>query len=136
VLDNQAPAGLPPYVDVRLDDPSAPAGSNNTLVQMYGPVDSEFLVAYEDQDVPQFARSSEIGRPVWVTQTETLRGEQVVVHFIFAEPDVAVPDPAVIVSSTAIPAEVSVNEVLSSEPCEELPPTIPEVDALVASAGV
>jgi len=132
VLDNQAPSGLPPYVDVRLDDPSAPSGSNNTLAQMYGPVDSEFLVAYEDQDVAQFARASEIGRPVWVTQVETLRGEQVVVHFVFAEPNVEVPDPAVIVSSTAIPAEVSVNEVLSDEPCEELPPTIPEVDALVA----
>ena len=136
VLDNQSPAGLPEYVDIRLDDSSAPSGSNSTLLHLYGPAGSEFLVAFENDRVPAFARTSEIGRPVWVTQIETEREQQKVVHYVFAEPNVEVPDPAVIVSSTAIPADVQVREVFSNEACEELPPTIPEVNALVARAGV
>jgi len=134
-LSNGAPAGLPPYVDVRLDDPLAPPGSNKTLVQVYGPVGSELRTVYAGDTVPAFARASEAGRPVWVAQVELLRGESVDVSFVYAESSVDVPDKAVVVSATAIPSTVSVNEVLSNEACSELPPTIPEVNAAVGGAA-
>ena len=135
-LANDAPVGLPPYVDVRLDDPSAPSGSNKTLIQVYAPVDAQFQIVYAGDTVPAFARASEAGRPVWVAQIETQRGESVDVSFVYAEPDVTVPDPAVVVTATAIPSAVDVTALGNADPCGRLAPTIPEVDAVFAGAGV
>lgn len=134
-LQNDAPAGLPPYVDIRLDDPTAPAGSTKTLVQVYGPAGAGFTVAYMNGDVPGLARTSEAGRPVWVVQAEMNRGQTSETSIVFIESNEAVPDPAVVVPGTAIPAQIEVREIGSTTPCGEFAPTVPQVQALVGSSG-
>ncbi len=121
-LQNDAPSGLPPYVDVRLDDPTAPRGSTRTLVHVYGPKDALIEDVYSDGELGDLVAGPEAGRPVWGSQAEILQGRSSSLTYLFDEPIVPTPDPAVSVPGTAIPADVSVVEVNSTTTCpDDLP---------------
>jgi hypothetical protein len=90
-VTNAAPADLPEYVTVRLDDPSAPVGSTATLVHIYGPADAQFLSASVLLDgeavtpIP-FVLGQEAGRPVWGALIDVDRLETGTFAVRFIEP--------------------------------------------------
>jgi hypothetical protein len=82
-LTNSAPTGLPPYVDQRLDDPSAPKGSTQDIAFVYGPVGSQLVDAVLDGKALPSTQGTERGHPVWRFDIALLRGQSrtLVVHF-------------------------------------------------------
>lgn len=134
-LHNDAPSGLPPYVDVRLDDPTAPKGSTRTLVHVYGPQDAVIEDVYVNGDYGDVVAAPEAGRPVWGSQAEILQGQSSTLTYVFDEPVTPTPDPAVTVPGTAIPAQVSVHDVASRAACGELPDPAGLAQELAAVTG-
>jgi hypothetical protein len=85
-LADLAPANLPPYVDQRLDDPTAPKGSTLSLAYVYGPVGSALVSATLDgKEVPVQA-GLERGHPVWRFDVALLRGRARTLVVTIAEP--------------------------------------------------
>lgn len=92
-MHNQVPEGLPPYVDVTLDqdgvpDPSVPSGFSRTYVTAYAPgttlQDASFLKeASKDGKpiTPVYGGTS--GRPDWMVPVELKRGESTELHLVF-----------------------------------------------------
>jgi hypothetical protein len=132
-LQNDAPSGLPEYVEVRLDAPDSPAGSTRTLVHVYGPAGAAIDEIYRDGDFGTLVTGPEAGRPVWGSETEILQGEDSTLTYLFTEPVTAGDSPGVTVPGTAIPAEVSVIEVGSSSPCPQRVPGELEIDDYLAA---
>jgi hypothetical protein len=126
-LQNDAPSGLPDYVDVRLDNPTAPSGSTRSLVHVYGPVGTEIVDAYRDGDFATLMAGPEAGRPVWGTDTEILSGESSTVTFVYRETPGPAGEPAALVPGSAVPAQVSIVDVASTQAC---PAVAPEPDQL------
>jgi hypothetical protein len=134
-LQNDAPSGLPPYVDVRLDDPAAPSGSTRTLVHVYGPVDSVIDDVAVDGDFGALVAGPEAGRPVWGSETELFQGQSSTLTYLFSEPITASPAVPVTVPGTAVPAEVRVVDVGSTEPCGSDLPEPAELEGQLAALG-
>jgi len=131
-LQNDAPSGLPPYVDVRLDDPTAPSGSTRTLVHVYGPADAVIEDVVVDGDYGSLVAGPEAGRPVWGSDAEILQGQTARLTYLFSEPVGATPDVAAVVPGTAIPAEVSGVEVGGTESCPDALPKPQELEEQLA----
>jgi hypothetical protein len=74
-LANLAPAKLPPYVDQRLDDPTAPTGSTMSLAFVYGPVGSVLTSAALDGKAVPVQSGTELGHPVWRFDIAIRRGQ-------------------------------------------------------------
>jgi hypothetical protein len=108
---NEAPANLPDNGSYgRLDDPTAPAGSTNTLVHIYAPVGANFVSATIDgKDAPLYL-GSEFNRPVWWTYLPTERGQERVIDVTFTEPMVLGVAPKV------LPQSMLVDEVITVTP--------------------
>jgi len=85
-LTNAAPRRLPPYVDQRLDDPSAPKGSTMSLAFVYGPVGSVLTSATLDGRAVPVQSGTERGHPVWRFDIAILRGETRKLVVSFTEP--------------------------------------------------
>ncbi len=92
-MQNNAPKGLPPYVDVTLDqdgipDPSVPSGFSRTFVTAYAPgttlEDSSYLKeATQDGRPITPAYGGTSGRPDWMVPVELKRGESTELHLVF-----------------------------------------------------
>lgn len=134
-LRNDAPLGLPTYVDVRLDDPAAPAGSTRTLVHVYGPADAVIEDVLVGGDRGALVAGYEAGRPVWGSEAEILQGQTVALTYVFAEPRGLAAEPTVILPGTAIPATVDVVNVAGTQQCPADWLTHPRISALVASGA-
>jgi len=85
-LTNVAPAKLPPYVDQRLDDPTAPKGSTMSLAFVFGPVGSVLQSATLDGNAVPVQSGTELGHPVWRFDITLLRGQTRALVVSFAEP--------------------------------------------------
>jgi hypothetical protein len=116
-LRNEAPSGLPKYVDVRLDDPSAPSGSTRTLVHVYGPTDAVIEDVLLGDEFAALVAGYEAGRPVWGSEAEILQGQSVELTYVFAEPRGLAGDPAVVLPGTAVPAGVQLITVAGTQRC-------------------
>lgn len=88
-LTNNAPEGLPDYVDLRLDRPDAPRGSTSLLVHIYGPQGAGVRWAREDGQGVSFTSTVERGHPVWGFDVELERGQSTLLRLALAEPSVA-----------------------------------------------
>lgn len=88
-LSNDAPAGLPDYVDLRLDRPDAPKGSTSLLVHVYGPQGAGLLWAREDGERVNFTSTREQGHPVWGFLIDLESGQESLLRLSFVEPTVA-----------------------------------------------
>lgn len=131
-LRNDAPEGLPEYVDVRLDDADAPPGSTRTLVHVYGPADAAIEDVLVDGEIGALVAGYEAGRPVWGSEAEILRDQSATLRYVFVEPRGSASDPAVVMPGTAIAATVTVKDTESDKPCSTVAPTLPELDALLS----
>ena len=87
-LRNDAPEGLPDYVDLRLDRPDAPKGSTSLLVHIYGPQGAGLRWARLDGRGEGFTSTEERGHPVWGFDVELERGQEVLLRLAFTEPTV------------------------------------------------
>lgn len=119
-LRNDAPEGLPPYVDLRLDDPSAPAGSTRLFVTLYGPKGATTPTITVD-GVPYRATTVEqSGRPTWTLPVDLERGAEANVTWTMNEPAV----PGATAALTVAPATggievttVDTDSVSAAVPC-------------------
>jgi hypothetical protein len=73
-LTNSAPTGLPPYVDVRLDDQPSGTGATSLLVSIYGPLGSSLKQMRVNGIEVDVTTNTAQGRPLWLTQVELPRG--------------------------------------------------------------
>jgi len=113
-LANLAPANLPPYVDQRLDDPSAPKGSTESLAYVYGPVGSTLVSAHLDGKPVPVQAGNERGHPVWRFDVTLLRGQSRALTLTLAEPrDGRAATPAVMVQ----PMEIDETSAATSVAC-------------------
>jgi hypothetical protein len=87
-LRNDAPEGLPDYVDLRLDRPDAPKGSTSLLVHVYGPQGAGLRWARIDGRGEGFTATHERGHPVWGFDVELERGQEVLLRLALTEPTV------------------------------------------------
>jgi hypothetical protein len=116
-LDNRAPQGLPPYVDVRLDDPTAPAGSTKAYLALYGPVDSVLSDVTLD-GVPLYpTKLKEAGRPVWAVPIELGRGQHRTLTYLLNEPLAPDATPSVAIAPTGGGLATSAVDVGSPTAC-------------------
>ena len=129
-LRNDAPSGLPDYVDVRLDDPTAPRGSTRMLVHVYGPEDSAIEDVIVNGEFGDLVAGREAGRPVWGSQMEIFQGETASVTFVFVEPRDSTDPGNVVVPGTAIPATVQKVFVGGGQRCPDFVLDHPPVAAL------
>ncbi len=74
-MTNEAPLGLPAYVDFRLDDGPKTPGSTRSLIHVYGPVGASEMSATIDGAPIDLVTGTEAGRPVWASEMELARGE-------------------------------------------------------------
>ncbi len=116
-LANTAPQGLPDYVDFRLDEPDAPAGSTSLLVSVYGPVGSWANGAQLDGTPVEFGAGEERGRPVLTFRVELPRDAARELVVTLDEPVTDGVTPGVLVSGTANDLATSARLVGSSEDC-------------------
>ncbi|CAB4955596.1 unannotated protein [freshwater metagenome] len=94
-VTNNAPSGLPDYVDFRLDDGPKTPGSTRTLIHVYGPVGAVDMSATLDEEPIGLVSGTEAGRPVWATEMELARGETRSLAITFAELPRSRPNPAI-----------------------------------------
>jgi len=119
-LANEAPDGLPDYVDVRLDDEQAPRGSTKILVSVLGPPGALDDGVMTDGDFADYASGQAHGRPSWVTQLELERGQakDMTVTYL-TPPGSPAPTQAPIVASSYSPAATTLATVNTSTPCPD-----------------
>jgi hypothetical protein len=84
-MTDEAPLGLPAYVDFRLDDGPKTPGSTRTLIHVYGPVGATEMSATIDGAPIDLVTGTEAGRPVWASEMELARGESRVLAITVAE---------------------------------------------------
>jgi hypothetical protein len=89
-LVNEAPEGLPDYVDVRTDKPGQPTGtgSTNVGVAVYAPRGSAFRSATLDGEPVTLRGGTDRSHPVWQAALELQRGENALLEVAFVEPRV------------------------------------------------
>ncbi len=89
-VSNEAPDGLPDYVDVRSDKPGLPTGTGtaNVGVAVYAPWGSAFRSATVDGEAITLRGGTDRSHPVWQTAMELGRGESKVLEVEFEEPRV------------------------------------------------
>jgi hypothetical protein len=104
-------------------------------VHVYGPTGTEIVDAYRDGEFATLMAGPEAGRPVWGTDTEILQGESSTVTFVYRESPSTTVDPAAVVPGTAVPAQVSVDEVGSSQACPESAPEPEQLATALPSLG-
>lgn len=114
-LRNDAPEGLPDYVDLRLDRPDAPKGSTSLLVHVYGPEGAGLLWARLDGKVASFTSTQEGSHPVWGFDVELERGQEVLLRLAFTEPIVEGVSPLLDLPPLAEPVRGKVTE----RPCPQ-----------------
>ncbi len=85
-LTNGAPDGLPPYVVYRADDPFAPHGGSRTLVDVYGPKDSQLIDFDAEGQGVSVQIGTERGHPVWSFIVDIPQGATTTLHLHFSEP--------------------------------------------------
>ena len=100
-LTNEAPDGLPDYVDFRLDDPSGPAGSTSMIVTVLGPVGSSGITVDLDGAPTPFAIRTERGKPAWSAYLAIGQGDSPVMTFRFRQPTTSDHEPELITQSMA-----------------------------------
>lgn len=85
-VTNNAPEGLPEYVDQRNDDQGGPLGSTLVGVAVYGPPGS-VLERYEldDEQVPLNAGVNS-NHPTWMARMDLKRGDSQTFRVVFTEP--------------------------------------------------
>jgi hypothetical protein len=110
-LSLAAPSGLPDYVTMRLDDPTAPAGSTLMLVYVYGPKGAYVNEARIDGAPAPIFGGVERGRPVWGFAVPILNGATSELTVDLIEPSRPQRTPRVIVTPMAESAPVSITEV-------------------------
>jgi hypothetical protein len=110
-LSLAAPSGLPDYVTMRLDDPTAPAGSTLMLVYVYGPKGAYVNEARIDGAPAPIFGGVERGRPVWGFAVPILNGEASELVVDLVEPSRPQRTPQVMVTPMAEAAPVSITEV-------------------------
>jgi hypothetical protein len=86
-LENDAPRGLPEYVDVRLDNPDAPKGSTRILVTVQGPPGAVDEAVTQDGRPADYASGQAHGRPYWLAQMELGRNESGTLRVTLATPN-------------------------------------------------
>ncbi len=89
-VTNEAPTGLPPYADVRTDQPGGPTGTGSTRagIAIYGPVGAMLQSATLDGAPLEVRAGSDRSRPVWQTDVELPRGAGAQLAVQFSEPRV------------------------------------------------
>ena len=120
-LTNAAPEDLPPYVDLRLDDPSRPEGSTKVFVHVYGPRGSTATSALLDGNPVFVSTGLEAGRPVWGAPIELVRGQTHTLSLSLHEPVVKGAVPSVHAAPVAGGITSTARDSASSQPC----PTVP-----------
>lgn len=109
-LRNDAPEGLPDYVDLRLDRPDAPKGSTSLLVHVYGPEGAGLLRARLDGKGASSTSNEEGGHPVWGFDVELDRGQEVLLRLAFTEPTVTGASPLLDLPPLAEPSRGKITE--------------------------
>jgi hypothetical protein len=88
-IENQAPAGLPEYVDVTLDqdgvpDPNAPKGQTTNYVTAYPPAGWDLAVAYLNGSIVKPSDGRENGRRAWTIPVTVPRNAEGVLSLTLA----------------------------------------------------
>jgi len=115
-LSLAAPPGLPDYVTLRLDDPTAPADSTLMLVYVYGPKGAYVTEARVDGVPTPIFGGDERGRPVWGFAVPILNGATSELVIDVLEPSRPQRLPQVMVTPMAQPVPARITEVRST--CE------------------
>lgn len=85
-VTNDAPAVLPEYVDVRLDDETAPDGSTRLLTTLVGPKGATEVSANGAGDFSNVRQVILQGRPTWTADLDLPRGESRTLEVVMTTP--------------------------------------------------
>ena len=100
-LTNNAPSGLPDYVDIRLDSQIAEPTSTASLVHVYAPPGARQISNNINGYYAPYLIGTETGRPVWATRAELPQGESAVITNLFEVERDLFPTSALVTASTA-----------------------------------
>ncbi|MEI6372936.1 MAG: DUF4012 domain-containing protein [Actinomycetes bacterium] len=107
-LANKAPADLPNVMNVRNDDPNAPAAGERMLVEIYAPGGSFLLEATLNGEPEPIGNGTDRGHPVWRFVVDVDRGASRTLALKFSEPTVKGATATLQVPAMVVPATVSV----------------------------
>ena len=120
-LENNAPADLPAYVDVRLDGEKSGTGSTRILLTAIGPPVAVVEDTTTNGDYADFVAGQTHGRPYWLAALDLPRGSTQEFTVTFAEPQPTTPAANAIVTGSIAPAAISATDVHGPLPC---PPSV------------